>query len=72
MLPDFSGYLYLLGKIFTFLGTGIYLIFAIIVVKQVAMMTKNVYDKFNNIVIIFSYIHLALALFLMVMGMIWL
>ena len=72
MLPDFGGYLFLLEKIFVFLGTGVYLIFAVIVVKQVSMMSKNVYDKFNGVLIVFSYIHLALAIFLMVMGMIWL
>ena len=72
MLPDFGNYFLLLEKVFGFLGTGIYLVFAIIIVKQVSMMTKNVYDKFNSVLIIFSYIHLALAIFLMVMTMMWL
>ncbi len=72
MIPDLSIYLIILEKIFAFVGTGLYLIFAVVIVKQVSMMTKNVYDKFNAVVIVFSYIHLALAIFLMVMGMIWL
>jgi len=72
MLPDFGGYLFWLEKVFVFLGVGVYLVFAIIIVKQVSMMTKNVYDKFNGVIITFSYIHLVLAIFLMVMGMIWL
>ncbi len=71
MLPDFTNYLIILEKIFAFLGTGIYLIFAIVIVKQVSMMTKNVNDKFNGIVIVFSYVHLGLAIFLMLMAVIW-
>ena len=72
MIPDFGGYLILLEKVFAFLGTGIYLVFAIVIVKQVSMMTKNVYDKFNGVIIFFSYVHLALAIFLMVMAITWL
>lgn len=71
ILPDFSGYLIILERIFAFVGTGLYLIFAIVIVKQVSMMTKNVNDKFNGVVIFFSYIHLALAVFLMLMSIIW-
>ena len=71
MIPDFSGYLLILERIFAFVGTGLYLIFAIVVVKQVSMMTKNVKDKFNGVVIFFSYVHLALAVFLMLMSVIW-
>ena len=71
MLPDFNSYLILLERIFAFVGTGLYLIFAVVIVKQVSMMTKNVYDKFNGVVIALSYIHLALAVFLMLMSIIW-
>jgi len=72
MLPDFTNYFVILERIFAFLGTGLYLIFAIVIVKQVSMMTKNVYDKFNGIIIAFSYIHLVLAIFLMVIATLWL
>ncbi|MBU1117434.1 hypothetical protein KKD37_00555 [Patescibacteria group bacterium] len=51
-------------KVFAILGTLIYLIFALVVVKQVGTMSKNVKDKFNGILILFSYIHLAMAVFL--------
>ena len=61
----------ILERIFAFVGTALYLIFAIVIVKQVSMMTKNVNDKFNGVVIVFSYIHLALAVFLMLMSIIW-
>jgi hypothetical protein len=71
MLPDVTGYLVILERIFAVVGMGLYLIFAIVIVKQVSMMTKNVYDKFNGLVIIVSYIHLALAIFLMLMSIVW-
>ncbi len=71
MLPDLSGYFLILERIFAIIGTGLYLIFAIVIVKQVSMMSKNVYDKFNGVVIVVSYIHLALAVFLMLMSIIW-
>lgn len=71
MIPDLSGFLTFLGRLFAIVGTGLYLIFAIVIVKQVSMMTKNVYDKFNGVVILVSYLHLALAIFLMLMSIVW-
>ncbi|MFA7301488.1 MAG: DUF5657 family protein [Candidatus Shapirobacteria bacterium] len=72
MLPDLTNYFLILEKIFAFVGTGLYLIFAIVIVKQVSMMTKNVNDKFNGVVTFVAYVHLILAIFLMVMGTLWL
>lgn len=71
MMFDINIYLSILERIFAVIGTGVYLIFAIVIVKQVSMMSKNVYDKFNSVVIIFSYIHLVLAVFLMLMSIVW-
>jgi len=64
MFADLYNYLNIAEKIFAILGTLIYLIFALVVVKQVGTMSKNVNDKFNGILILFSYIHLAMAVFL--------
>lgn len=64
MFADLYNYLNIAEKIFAILGTLIYLIFALVVVKQVGTMSKNVKDKFNGILILFSYIHLAMAVFL--------
>ncbi|MFA6007267.1 MAG: DUF5657 family protein [Candidatus Shapirobacteria bacterium] len=64
MLGDLGNYLSLAEKIFGVLGTIVYLIFALVVVKQVGTMTKNVKDKFNGILIAFSYLHLAVAIIL--------
>ena len=64
MLGSLNSYLNLALKISFTLGGLIYLIFAVIVVKQTAMMTKNVNDKFNPILVTISYIHLAFSLLL--------
>jgi len=61
---DFNFILNLAKEIFAFLGSLIYLIFALVVVKQVTSMSKNVYDKFNAVLIVFSYIHFLFSAFL--------
>ena len=64
MLENFGFYFYLFEKFSFVLGAIIYLIFALIIVKQVATMTKNVNDTFNSVIIIFSYAHLLFAILL--------
>ena len=54
-------------KIFFIACSLFYLIFSLIVVKQVTSMTKNVKDKFNSILISFSFIHLIAAVILVFM-----
>jgi hypothetical protein len=66
-MPDFNSIFTLIFRIFFLLGSVFYVVFAIVVVRQVAMMTKNVYDKFNSILIIFSYLHLAFSVFLVLL-----
>lgn len=64
MITNFSVIILQATKIFAVLGTVLYFIFALIVVKQVNMMTKNISDKFNAILVMFSWLHLLFALFL--------
>lgn len=64
---DFNLIILLFQKIIFVLGALIYLVFAIIVVRQVTTMTKNVNDSFNPALIIFSYLHLLFALFLVLL-----
>ena len=64
MFPNLNSYLALAQKLSFTLGAIIYLVFAVIVVKQTAMMTKNVKDKFNSVLITISYIHLAFSVLL--------
>ena len=61
-MPDFNSIFLILTRIFFMIGSILYLVFAIIVVRQVAMMAKNVYDKFNGVLVTFSYLHLAFSL----------
>lgn len=61
---NFNNYLAIFEKVLGILGTIIYLIFSLVVVKQVGTMTKNVKDKFNGILIAFSYLHLIAAIIL--------
>lgn len=66
-LGNFNHYLQLIEKILFVLGIILYFIFALIVVKQTTTMTKNVNDKFNTVLIIFSYLHLVFAGFLVLL-----
>ena len=52
----------LFEKAIFILGSILYLFYAGVVVKQVSMLTKNVNDKFNPILIFFSYGHLLFAI----------
>lgn len=67
MTLDPNNFILLAFKICFVLGAILYLIFAVIIVKQTLMMTKNVQDKFNSILIIFSYLHLAFSVFLVLL-----
>jgi hypothetical protein len=61
MFSGLNTYLALAQKISFTLGSLIYLVFAVIVVKQTTMMTKNVNDKFNPVLVAISYLHLAFS-----------
>lgn len=59
-------------KIFFIACSIIYLIFSLIVVKQITSMSKNIKDKFNSVLISFSYLNLAFAIFLIFLVILWL
>jgi hypothetical protein len=69
MFGDMNNYLLIAGKICGILGTLIYLIFALVIVKQVATMSKNVKDKFNGILKVISYLHLMGAILLLFLAL---
>lgn len=64
MFPQINTYLLLVQKLSFVLGSVLYLLFALIVVKQTTMMSKNVNDKFNAVLITFAYVHAAFSVFL--------
>ena len=72
MLQNIGLYLYLFQKFAVVLGTILYLIFGVIIVKQTSTMTKNINDKFNYILITFAYLHLAFSVFLVFLTLVML
>lgn len=68
MFGGLNSYLMMAEKIFGVLGSIIYFIFALVIVKQVGTMSKNVKDKFNGVLITFSYFHLVAAIILVFMA----
>jgi len=69
MFGNLNNYLLIAVKICGILGTLIYLIFSLVIVKQVSTMSKNVKDKFNGVLIAFSYIHLMAAVLLVFLAL---
>lgn len=67
MIEQFQTYLLLAEKSMFVLGGVIYLIFAAVIVKQTTTMSKNVNDKFNSILITFSFLHLGFAVLLVIL-----
>jgi len=61
---DFNNYFLGITKVFFIALSILYLIFSLIVVKQVTSMSKNITDKFNTILVVFSFIHLIFAVIL--------
>jgi hypothetical protein len=66
-MPDFNFYILLFQKALFIIGALIYLVFAIIVVRQVTTMVKNVNDSFNPVLTVFSFLHLLFAIFLVLL-----
>jgi len=67
MFPEINSLMLLAQKLFFVLGAIFYLFFSIVVVKQTTMMSKNVKDKFNAVLITFSYLHLGFSVFLILL-----
>jgi hypothetical protein len=50
----------------------LYLIFSIIIVKQIAVMARDIKDKLNPIIVSFSYIQLAFSICVIFLTLLWL
>ena len=70
MLPQIDSIMLILQKSFFVLGAILYLLFALIVVKQTTMMSRNVNDKFNSILITFAYVHAAFSILLVLITLV--
>jgi hypothetical protein len=66
-LEQIMPYLLAAQKTFFVLCAVLYFIFSLIVVRQVTTMSKNIKDKFNSILVGFSYLHLVFAVGLILM-----
>ena len=67
MNQDINNFLTIIEKIFGVTGSIIYLIFSGVIVKQVTMMSKNINDKYNGLLIAVSYFHMVAAIVLVLM-----
>lgn len=67
---EWTSFFLLAQKAFFVICSFLYLIFALIVVKQVTSMSKNITDKFNSILIIFSYVHLIFSVLLIILTLV--
>ena len=63
MFP-YNNYLIIVEKIFFVVGAFLYLIFALVIIKQMSSLSKNVQDKYNPLFVALSYIHLIGTIFL--------
>jgi len=68
MIPNFDSIISISLKIFTLVGLGVYFIFALIVVKQVSVMSQNIHDLYNQYLRIFSYLHLLFSILVILLA----
>ena len=61
MLPPLNNLLILLEKLFVIIGSIIYFIFALIIVKQATNFSKYIKDIFNTVITVVSMVHLAIS-----------
>lgn len=57
-------------KILSVLGAILYAVFSLVIVKQTTSMSRYVVDKFNFVIIIFSYAHLAFSILLVILTLV--
>lgn len=70
MLPQFNHLILLIEKTLFVLGSIIYFVFSVVIVKQTTMMSKNVSDILNSFLVIFAYLHLIFAIFLVILTLV--
>lgn len=58
MFPQLDSYILLGEKLFFVICAIFYLVFSVLVVKQTTTMSRSISDKFNSILITFSYVHM--------------
>ena len=61
MFSSINSLLILLEKLFVVIGSIIYFIFALIIVKQATNFSKYIKDIFNTVITVVSMVHLAIS-----------
>lgn len=69
MIPIIGISIWTIIKIFVIIGTVMFTIFSLVVVRQAKLMTNTLELGFEGIIKILSYIHLASALILLILAL---
>ena len=70
MTPDIGPYFWLLFKALTLLGLVIYIIFAVVVVRQEQLMTKVLEAASEKMLRILALLHLAASIFIFFLALV--
>ncbi len=70
MLPLFGISVLLIGKIFALIGLAIYIVFALVVLKQVYLMVSTIEVGFEFFIKLTAWAHLIFAIFVFLTAMI--
>ena len=62
--------LWLIAKIFVLFGLAIYLVFALVMIKQVKLMTSTLTLTIDKFVVLLTYAHLAFAILVFILALI--
>lgn len=57
-------------KWFLVAGLAMYTVFAVVIVKQVKVMSEAIEDEFNGLMIMFAWMHLAVVILLTVLAVV--
>lgn len=70
MMPDVGSYFWLIFKLLTLLGLAIYVIFAVVVVRQEQLMTKVLEAASEKMLRVFALFHLAASIFVFFLALV--
>lgn len=67
-LSQFGPDVYLIAKVAVIFLLGIYSVFALVIVRQVGLMNRTLELGFENVIAVFSYLHLFFAIGLLLIS----
>ncbi len=57
-------------KWFAVVGLVMYTAFAVVIIRQVKIMSESIEDSFNSLIIVFAWAHLIIAIFLTIVSVV--